>query len=77
MNRQSTQKQGKRSSAQKAASTRHPFEPAPSTSPVPGAFGKEAEPVMPDGPTRKIARETEQRVNKQPNERRDERSPRS
>lgn len=70
MSRHSTQKQGKQSSAQKMASTRHPFEPAPSTSPTPGAFGKEAEPVMPDGKTRKIARETEQRVNKLPNARR-------
>jgi hypothetical protein len=62
MSRQSVQKQGKHSSAQKTASTRHPFEPAPSTSPTPGAFGKEAEPVMPDGQTRKVARETEQQM---------------
>jgi hypothetical protein len=62
MSRQSTQKQGKQSAARKTASTRHPFEPAPSTSPVPGAFGKEGEPVMPDGKTRKIAREAERQV---------------
>ena len=70
MSRHSAQKQGKQSSARKIASTRHPFEPAPSTSPTAGAFGKEAEPVMPDGQTRKIARETEQRVDRRPNERR-------
>jgi hypothetical protein len=62
MNRHSAQKQGKQSGAQKMASTRHPFEPAPSTSPTLGAFGKEAEPVRPDSQTRTIARETEQPV---------------
>jgi hypothetical protein len=70
MNRQGTQKQGKQSGAQKMASTRHPFEPAPSTSPTPGAFGKEDEPVMPDGQTRKNAQEKEQRIEKQAKEHR-------
>jgi len=66
MSRQTVQKQGTHSVAKKRASTRHPFEPVPSTSSTSGAFGKEAEPVMPDGHTRKIARETEQRVERQP-----------
>jgi len=69
MGRDSNQKQGKQSGAQKASSTRHPFEPAPSTSPTPGAFGKEAEPVMPDGQTRKVARETERGLLRQPKQR--------
>lgn len=37
---QSTQKRGKRSTAQKVASARHDFDPMPATSPVAGAFGK-------------------------------------
>jgi hypothetical protein len=56
MSRQSTQKQGKQSTARKTVSTRHPCEPAPSTSPVPGAFSKEGELVMPDGHARSHVR---------------------
>jgi hypothetical protein len=64
MSRQTVQKQGVHSGNKKAASPRHPFESAPSTSPMPGAFGKEAEPVMPSGKERKMAREAEQQVRK-------------
>jgi len=64
MSRQTTQKQGVHSGSKKTASTRHPFESAPSTSPTPGAFGKEAQPVMPSGKERKIAREAKQGVGK-------------
>ena len=64
MSRQTVQKQGVHSGSKKAASTRHPFESAPSTSPTPGAFGKEAEPIMPDGKERQLAREAEQHVRK-------------
>jgi hypothetical protein len=64
MSRQTVQKQGVHSGSKKTASTRHPFESAPSTSPTPGAFGKEAEHVMPSGKERKIAREAEQQARK-------------
>jgi hypothetical protein len=62
MSSHSAQKQGKKSGAQKAASTRRLFEPASSTSPTPGASGREAEPATPDGLIRKIAREAERRI---------------
>ena len=64
MSRQTTQKQGVHSGSKKTASTRHPFASAPSTSPTPGAFGKEAEPVMPNSKEQKIAREAKQQVGK-------------
>jgi hypothetical protein len=64
MSRQTVQKQGVHSGSKKAASTRHPFESAPSTSPTPGAFGKEAGPVTPSGKERQIAREAKQKVRK-------------
>jgi hypothetical protein len=64
MSRQTAQKQGVHSESKKTASTRHPFESAPSTSPTPGAFGKEAESVMPTSKERKIAREAEKQVRK-------------
>jgi hypothetical protein len=64
MSRQTTQKHGVHSGSKKTASTRHPFESAPSTSPTPGAFGKESEPVMSDGKERQIAREAEQQARK-------------
>jgi hypothetical protein len=64
MSRQNSQKQGVQSNTKKTGSTRHPFESAPSTSPTPGAFGKEDEPVMPGGKGRQIAREAEQQVRK-------------
>jgi hypothetical protein len=64
MSRQTVQKQGVHSGSKKIASTRHPFESAPSTSPTPGAFGKEAKPVMLNGKERKIAREAEQEARK-------------
>lgn len=69
MSRQTVQKRGMQSGGQKTASTRHFFESAPSTKPTPGAFGKEARPIMPDGKMRKIARETEQQMKKQPKQR--------
>jgi hypothetical protein len=53
MSRQTVQKQGVHSGSKKAASTRHPFESAPSTSPTPGAFGKEAGSLMPHDKERK------------------------
>jgi hypothetical protein len=40
-NKQGSDKRGKRSTAQKRASSRHDFGPIPATSPVAGAFGKE------------------------------------
>ena len=43
-NKQASDKRGKRSTAQKRASTRHDFGPIPATSPVAGAFGKEPSP---------------------------------
>jgi hypothetical protein len=64
MSRQTSQKQGVKSNTKKTGSTRHPFESAPSTSPTPGAFGKEKEPVMSDGKDRQIAREAELEVQK-------------
>ncbi|MDQ3686248.1 MAG: hypothetical protein M3430_11715 [Acidobacteriota bacterium] len=39
MSRQQSQKRGKRSDAQKMASSRHDFDPIPATSKVNGAFG--------------------------------------
>lgn len=64
MNRQTVQKRGVASGSKKAASTRHPFDTAPSTSPTPGAFGNEAEPVIPDGKERQVARDTERNIPK-------------
>ena len=64
MSGQTSRKQGVQSNARKTGSTRHPFESAPSTSPTPGAFGKEDEPVMPGGKERQIAREAEQQARK-------------
>jgi hypothetical protein len=64
MSRQNVQKRGMASGSKKTASTRHPFDAAPSTSPTHGAFGKEAEPVMPDGKERQVARDTERKVPK-------------
>jgi hypothetical protein len=43
-NKQGSDKRGKRSTAQKRASSRHDFGPIPATSPVAGAFGKEPSP---------------------------------
>lgn len=43
-NKQASDKRGKRSTAQKRASSRHDFGPIPATSPVAGAFGKEPSP---------------------------------
>ena len=43
-NKQGSDKRGKRSTAQKRASSRHDFGPIPATSPVAGAFGKEPAP---------------------------------
>ena len=43
-NAQASDKRGKRSTAQKRASSRHDFGPIPATSPVAGAFGKEPSP---------------------------------
>ena len=42
--KQGSDKRGKRSTAQKRASSRHDFGPIPATSPVAGAFGKEPSP---------------------------------
>ncbi|MBI2835163.1 MAG: hypothetical protein HYX76_12130 [Acidobacteria bacterium] len=42
---QTSRKAGVASTSEKGSSTRHPFEPAPATKPVPGAFGKEGEPA--------------------------------
>ena len=39
MSRQQSQKSGKRSDAQKKATSRHDFDPIPATSKVDGAFG--------------------------------------
>ena len=64
MSRQTAQKQGVHSGSKKTASTRHPFESAPSTSPTPGAFGKEAESVMPNSKEQKIMREDEKQARK-------------
>lgn len=44
VNLQGAVKRGKRSTAQKRASSRHDFGPIPATSPVRGAFGKEPSP---------------------------------
>jgi hypothetical protein len=44
VNLQGSDKRGKRSTAQKRASSRHDFDPIPATSPVSGAFGKEPSP---------------------------------
>jgi hypothetical protein len=41
VNLQRSDKRGKRSTAQKRASSRHEFDPMPATNAVPGAFGKE------------------------------------
>lgn len=43
-NAQASDKRGKRSTAQKRASSRYDFGPIPATSPVAGAFGKEPSP---------------------------------
>jgi hypothetical protein len=43
-NTQGSDKRGKRSTAQKRASSRHDLGPIPATSPVAGAFGKEPSP---------------------------------
>ena len=43
-NVQASDKRGKRSTAQKRASSRYDFGPIPATSPVAGAFGKEPSP---------------------------------
>jgi hypothetical protein len=43
-NLQRADKRGKRSTAQKRASSRHDFDPIPATRPVSGAFGKEPSP---------------------------------
>jgi hypothetical protein len=51
VNLQRTDKRGKRSTAQKRASSRHEFDPMPATKAVPGAFGKEPSPPRP--PVRK------------------------
>ena len=59
MARQTAQKRGVASGSQKTASTRHPFAPAPNTSPTPGAFGSESAPVMPDGKERQIAQDSD------------------
>jgi len=64
MSSQTVQKQGVHSGSKKIASTRHPFESAPSTSSTPGAFGREPELLMPSGKERKIAREAKQQVEK-------------
>ena len=40
MGRQSSGKRGLRSTARKAASSRHGFGPTPATAPVTGAFGR-------------------------------------
>jgi hypothetical protein len=64
MSRQTVQKQGARSGSKKSASTRHPFAPAPSTNPTPGAFGNDADPIMPDGKERQVARDTERGIQK-------------
>jgi len=48
---QGSDKRGKRSTAQKRASSRHDFGPMPATKAVPGAFGKEPSPHR--RPTRK------------------------
>jgi hypothetical protein len=64
MSRVTIQKRGVQSGAKKSASTRHPFEPAPGTRPVPGAYGKEQEPALAGGKERQIARETEKQVRK-------------
>jgi hypothetical protein len=64
MSRQTVQKQGVHSGSKKTSSTRHPFESAPSTSPTPGAFGKETESAKPNDKERKIAREAEQQMGK-------------
>lgn len=44
VNLQAADKRGKRSTAQKRASSRHDFDPIPATRPVSGAFGKEPSP---------------------------------
>jgi len=56
MSRQTVQKYGVYSGSKKTALTRHPFVSAPSTSPTPGAFGKEAESLMPNSKEQKIVR---------------------
>lgn len=43
-NLQRSDKRGKRSTAQKRASSRHGFDAIPATRPAPGAFGKEPAP---------------------------------
>lgn len=64
MSRHTAQKQGVHSGSKKTASTRHPFESAPSTSPTPGAFGKEPQRVMPGDKEQKIARKADQQGRK-------------
>lgn len=64
MSRQTVQKQGVHSGSKKASSTRHPFESAPSTSPTPGAFGKEDEPLLSSGREEKITRAAERQARK-------------
>jgi len=44
----SADKEGLQSSGRKEQSTRHGTEPAPGTSPVPGAFGREGFEIPPD-----------------------------
>lgn len=44
MNRDTSKKSGKQSTAKKLDSSRYGFEPTPATSPVPGAFGKSGKP---------------------------------
>jgi hypothetical protein len=45
VSQQTSRKSGMASTPEKTSSTRHPFEPAPASNPVPGATGKEGTPI--------------------------------